>query len=135
MKVAVVGGGPAGLYFAILMKKADSDHDITVFERNAPDNTFGWGVVFSEQTLGNLETADAESYDVIADHFARWDDIDIHFRGTTTTSGGHGFVGIARQTLLDVLRRRAASSASACATAARSPTMMRSPPPAWATPT
>jgi anthraniloyl-CoA monooxygenase len=109
MKVAVVGGGPAGLYFAILMKKADSDHDITVFERNAPDNTFGWGVVFSEQTLGNLETADAESYDIIADHFARWDDIDIHFRGTTTTSGGHGFVGIARQTLLDVLRRRASA--------------------------
>ena len=109
MKIAVVGGGPAGLYFAILMKKADSDHEITVFERNAPDNTFGWGVVFSEQTLGNLEAADPESYDVIADHFARWDDIDVHFRGTTTTSGGHGFVGIARQTLLDLLRRRAAS--------------------------
>ena len=103
MKVAVIGGGPAGLYFSILMKKADSDHDVTVFERNPPDNTFGWGGVFSEQTLGNFAAADPESYDAITDHFARWDDIDIHFRGTTTTSGGHGFVGIARQTRAQVL--------------------------------
>ena len=109
MKVSVIGGGPAGLYFSILMKKADPAHDVTVHERNAPDNTFGWGVVFSEQTLGNFAAADPESYSAIEDHFARWDDIDIHFRGTTTTSGGHGFVGIARQTLLDILRRRAES--------------------------
>ncbi len=109
MKVSVIGGGPAGLYFSILMKKANAAHDVTVHERNAPDNTFGWGVVFSEQTLGNFAQADPESYASIEDHFARWDDIDIHFRGTTTTSGGHGFVGIARQTLLDILRQRAES--------------------------
>ncbi len=109
MKVTVIGGGPAGLYFALLMKKADARHQVTVLERNAPGNTFGWGVVFSDQTLGNFRTADPESYQAIADHFARWDDIDIHFRGTTTTSGGHGFVGIARQTLLDLLRARAES--------------------------
>jgi anthraniloyl-CoA monooxygenase len=107
VRVAVVGGGPAGLYFSILMKRADPSHDITLYERNPPDNTFGWGVVFSEQTLGNLRAADPESYAAIEDHFARWDDIDIHFRGTTITSGGHGFAGIARQTLLDILRRRA----------------------------
>ncbi len=109
MKIAVVGGGPAGLYFAILMKKADPAHDVVVLERNPPDNTFGWGVVFSDQTLGNFRLADPESFAAIADHFARWDDIDIHIRGQTITSGGHGFVGIARQTLLDVLRRRAAA--------------------------
>ncbi|MEO8226102.1 MAG: bifunctional salicylyl-CoA 5-hydroxylase/oxidoreductase [Gemmatimonadota bacterium] len=109
MKIATIGGGPAGLYFAILMKKANPAHEVTVLERNAPDNTFGWGVVFSDQTLGNFRTADPESFETIAAHFARWDDIDVHFRGETITSGGHGFVGIARQTLLDILRERAES--------------------------
>jgi anthraniloyl-CoA monooxygenase len=107
MNVAVVGGGPAGLYFALLMKKADPAHRVTVFERNRPDDTFGWGVVFSDQTLANFEAADPETCSEIAGHFARWDDIDIHVKGTVVTSGGHGFSGIARRTLLAILQRRA----------------------------
>src|SRR5688500_17032154 len=78
MKVAVVGGGPAGLYFALLMKKADPGHQVVVLERNAPDDTFGWGVVFSDPTLGNFAAADEPSFRAITEHFARWDDIDIH---------------------------------------------------------
>ncbi|HWN42996.1 MAG TPA: FAD-dependent monooxygenase, partial [Thermoanaerobaculia bacterium] len=108
MNVAILGGGPAGLYLALLMKKADPSHRITVVERNRPDDTFGWGVVFSEQTLGNLQAADPETHAAITSHFARWDDIDIHYKGTTITSGGHGFAGIARRTLLGLLQRRAA---------------------------
>ena len=108
MNVAILGGGPAGLYLALLMKKADPGHRITVLERNRPDDTFGWGVVFSEQTLGNLQAADPETHGEIIAHFARWDDIDIHYKGTTITSGGHGFAGIARRTLLSILQRRAA---------------------------
>jgi anthraniloyl-CoA monooxygenase len=108
VKVAVIGGGPAGLYFALLMKRANPAHQIVVLERNAPDDTFGWGVVFSDQTLGYLRDADPESAASIADEFAHWDDIDIHVRGATITSGGHGFSGIARKTLLRVLRDRAA---------------------------
>ncbi|HEX2092866.1 MAG TPA: FAD-dependent monooxygenase, partial [Longimicrobiaceae bacterium] len=104
----VVGGGPAGLYLALLMKKADPAHRITVLERNGPDDTFGWGVVFSDQTLGNLRDADPESYRAITDSFAHWDDIDVHFRGTVITSGGHGFSGIARVKLLNLLQERAA---------------------------
>src|SRR4030095_7984230 len=107
MKVAVVGGGPAGLYFALLLKKADSGHRITVLERNPPGATFGWGVVFSDQTLGNFQAADPETFQEISDNFARWDDIDIHFKGRTITSGGHGFAGIARVKLLETLQRRA----------------------------
>ena len=107
MKVAVVGGGPAGLYFALLMKKADPRHDVVVLERNAPDDTFGWGVVFSDQTLGNFAAADEPSFRAITEHFARWDDIDVHVRGTTITSGGHGFAGIERKALLAILQRRA----------------------------
>jgi anthraniloyl-CoA monooxygenase len=109
MNVAVLGGGPAGLYFALLMKRADPRHRVTVLERNRPDDTFGWGVVFSDQTLGNFQAADAASCEEIADHFARWDDIDVHVHGAVVTSGGHGFSGIARRTLLAILQRRAAA--------------------------
>ena len=108
MKVAVIGGGPAGLYFSLLMKKADPAHEVVLLERNAPDATFGWGVVFSDQTLGNFKAADPESFQEISDNFARWDDIDIHFKGRTITSGGHGFAGIARMKLLEILQQRAA---------------------------
>jgi anthraniloyl-CoA monooxygenase len=109
MKIAVIGGGPAGLYFALLMKKADPGHRIAVLERNRPDDTFGWGVVFSDQTLGNFAAADPETCREIGDHFARWDDIDVHVKGRVVTSGGHGFSGIARRTLLSILQRRAAA--------------------------
>jgi len=107
VRIVCVGGGPAGLYFAILMKKADPGHDVEVLERNAPDDTFGWGVVFSDATLENLEEADAESYREIAGSFARWDAIDVRFGGRTIRSSGHGFCGIARKRLLQILQRRA----------------------------
>jgi anthraniloyl-CoA monooxygenase len=107
MKIVTVGGGPAGLYFALLLRKRRPDADIIVLERNAPDDTFGWGVVFSDQTLDNVRAADEPTYQAISDSFARWDDIDIHFRGTTITSGGHGFAGIARRRLLEILQERA----------------------------
>ncbi|HET7231959.1 MAG TPA: bifunctional salicylyl-CoA 5-hydroxylase/oxidoreductase [Longimicrobium sp.] len=106
--MVTIGGGPAGLYFALLMKKADPRHQVTVLERNRPDDTFGWGVVFSDQTLGNLRQADEESYRRITESFAHWDDIDVHFKGRTITSGGHGFSGIARKQLLHILQERAA---------------------------
>jgi anthraniloyl-CoA monooxygenase len=108
LKVAVIGGGPAGLYLALLMKKADPAHQVTVLERNAADDTFGWGVVFSDQTLGYLREADPPTARRIEDEFAHWDDIDIHHRGAVVTSGGHGFSGIARKTLLRILQDRAA---------------------------
>jgi len=81
MKIACLGGGPAGLYFAISMKRRDAAHDITVFERNRPDDTFGWGVVLSDETLGNLAANDAASAEAIRKHFAYWDDIAINYRG------------------------------------------------------
>ena len=109
MRVVTIGGGPAGLFLAILMKRADPSHQVTVLERNAPDSTFGWGVVFSDQTLENFRAADAQTHDEIVANFAHWDDIDVHFKGTTITSGGHGFSGIARRKLLEILQRRAAA--------------------------
>ncbi len=107
MKVHIVGGGPAGLYFAILMKKAWPQTRITVFERNKPDDTFGFGVVFSDQTLEAFESYDRETYRAIVGHFAYWDDIEIHFRGTTHRIGGNGFCGTSRTMLLKILGRRA----------------------------
>jgi anthraniloyl-CoA monooxygenase len=109
MKVHVIGGGPAGLYFAILMKKAWPQTQITIFERNRPDDTFGFGVVFSDQTLDTFEAYDRESYRAIIGHFAYWDDIEINFRGTTHRIGGNGFCGCSRTTLLKILSRRARS--------------------------
>ncbi|HZH26904.1 MAG TPA: bifunctional salicylyl-CoA 5-hydroxylase/oxidoreductase [Azospirillaceae bacterium] len=109
MRIVCIGGGPAGLYFAILMKKQDPAHDITVVERNKPFDTFGWGVVFSDETLNNLAGADEPSKQEILDAFAHWDDIDIHFKGRVITSGGHGFCGIARKRLLNILQNRALS--------------------------
>lgn len=107
MKIAVLGGGPAGLYFAISMKLRDPAHDITVLERNQADSTFGWGVVLSDETLGNLADNDPVSAEWIGDHFAYWDDIAVHFKGTRTVSTGHGFCGIGRKQLLLLLQRRA----------------------------
>ncbi len=107
MKVVCLGGGPAGLYFSILMKKANPAHDITVIDRNAADNTFGWGIVFSDKTMDGFRAADAEVVDEIEANFHHWDDIDVHFKGQKITSGGHGFCGIARLKLLEIFQRRA----------------------------
>jgi anthraniloyl-CoA monooxygenase len=107
MKVHVLGGGPAGLYFAILFKKEWPAARITVFERNRPDDTFGFGVVFSDETLDTFAAHDAESYQAIIDNFAYWDDIEIHFKGTVRRIGGNGFCGCARTTLLRLLHERA----------------------------
>ena len=109
MRVAVIGGGPAGLYFALLLKKARPETQITVLERNRPDDTFGWGVVFSDQTLGNFRVADVETFDRITASFAHWDDIDVHVRDRVISSSGHGFAGIARRQLLTILQQRAAA--------------------------
>ncbi|HEY7242322.1 MAG TPA: bifunctional salicylyl-CoA 5-hydroxylase/oxidoreductase [Xanthobacteraceae bacterium] len=109
MKIHIVGGGPGGLYFAALMKKAWPQAQITVFERNRPGDTFGFGVVFSDETLDTFETYDRESYRAIIGHFAYWDDIEIHFRGTVHRIGGNGFCGCSRAALLKILGRRARS--------------------------
>ena len=107
MKVNCIGGGPAGLYLGILLKLQSPRHEVRVFERNRLDDTFGFGVVFSDATLDNLETADPASYAAITDAFAHWDDIDIHFRGEVIRSTGHGFSGLSRKTLLKILTERA----------------------------
>ncbi|RSZ57168.1 bifunctional salicylyl-CoA 5-hydroxylase/oxidoreductase [Massilia atriviolacea] len=106
MNIVCIGGGPAGLYFSLLMKKQDPSHQITVVERNRPYDTFGWGVVFSDQTLGNLVNADQASARAILQSFNHWDDIDIFFKGEKITSGGHGFCGIGRKRLLNILQQR-----------------------------
>jgi anthraniloyl-CoA monooxygenase len=106
VKVTIVGGGPSGLYLAILLKKADPRHEITVLERNAPGATFGWGVVFSEETLGALRDADHATYVEITDSFARWDTVDVRYRGELMRSRGHAFSAIARRGLLGILQRR-----------------------------
>ncbi|MFI7495640.1 bifunctional salicylyl-CoA 5-hydroxylase/oxidoreductase [Kocuria sp. M4R2S49] len=108
MKIAIVGGGPGGLYFAALMKQLDPAHQVTVWERNAPDDTFGFGVVFSDETLGGIENADTVVAGAMAERFARWTDIDIHFKGEQTTVGGQGFAAMGRKELLEILQRRCA---------------------------
>jgi len=106
MNIVCIGGGPAGLYFSLLMKKQNPAYQITVVERNRPYDTFGWGVVFSDQTLGNLMNADEATARSILQSFNHWDDIDIHFKGEKVTSGGHGFCGIGRKRLLNILQQR-----------------------------
>jgi anthraniloyl-CoA monooxygenase len=106
VRIGVLGGGPAGLYFALLAKRADPGHEVTVLERNAADATFGWGVVFSEETLGALRDADYPSYVEITDTFARWSAIDVVYGGRTVRSRGHVFSAIARKRLLEILQGR-----------------------------
>ena len=108
MKIACLGGGPAGLYFAISMKLRDPSHDVTVIERNRADDTFGWGVVLSDETLANLHANDPESADSIKEYFAYWDDIALVHQGQRLVSSGHGFCGIGRKRLLLLLQARAA---------------------------
>jgi anthraniloyl-CoA monooxygenase len=108
VRIAVLGGGPGGLYFAALAKQLDPRHEITVWERNAADDTFGFGVVFSDETLGGIEHADIDIFHAMRREFARWDDIDVHFRGTKFTSGGHGFAAMSRKRLLAILQERCA---------------------------
>src|ERR1700726_2284371 len=105
-RIVCLGGGPAGLYAAILLRKALPSASITVIERNRPDDTFGWGVVFSDQTLSNLAQADLPTYQAILTGFNHWDNIDVHFKGHTITSAGHGFCGISRKQLLHILQTR-----------------------------
>ena len=107
MRVACLGGGPAGLYFAISMKLRNADHQVTVIERNRPNDTFGWGVVLSDETLINLADNDPESAAAIRRHFAYWDDVAVHLHGQRIVSSGHGFCGIGRMTLLGILQQRA----------------------------
>lgn len=109
MRIAVLGGGPAGLYFALLMKKANPAHDITTFDRNEADNTFGWGIVFSDKTMDGFRDADEQVVNEIEANFHHWDDIDVHFQGRKITSGGHGFCGIARLKLQEIFQRRCAA--------------------------
>src|SRR3954452_9107246 len=108
MRIAIVGAGPGGLYLSILLKRLGPALVVTVYERNAPDDTFGFGVVFSDETLAAFEAADPATYAEITRSFARWAEIDVHYRGEVLTSGGHGFSALARVDLLGVLQRRAA---------------------------
>jgi anthraniloyl-CoA monooxygenase len=107
MKINIIGGGPAGLYFAILMKKADPSHEVHIYERNGPDDTFGWGVVFSGKTLANLRAADEESHAEITKQFEAWDNVDVVHRTQKISIHGNSFSGIARLQLLKILQRRA----------------------------
>lgn len=107
MRIVCLGGGPAGLYFSILAKKANPSWDITVVERNRPDDTFGWGVVFSDKTMDGFKDVDPETHSEITRAFRHWDDIDVFFKGQKLTSGGHGFCGIGRIKLLQILQKRA----------------------------
>ncbi|MCB1391209.1 MAG: bifunctional salicylyl-CoA 5-hydroxylase/oxidoreductase, partial [Rhodobacteraceae bacterium] len=107
MRIACLGGGPAGLYFAISMKLRDPSHEVVVIERNKANDTFGWGVVLSDDALGNLAKNDPVSAEAIRSHFAYWDDIAVVHKGVRTVSGGHGFAGIGRKQMLILLQARA----------------------------
>jgi anthraniloyl-CoA monooxygenase len=109
VRIAVIGGGPGGLYFAALAQQLDPSHDITVWERNRADDTFGFGVVFSDETLGGIEHADEAVHAQMQREFARWDDIDVHYRDRVITSGGHGFAAMSRRRLLQILQERCRS--------------------------
>ena len=108
MKITVIGGGPGGLYTALLTKKARPDWDIEVFERNQPDDTFGFGVVFSDETLDEFLSRDKPVFERMQDQFAYWDDVAIHYKGTEMRASGNGFCGTSRQTLLTILQDRCA---------------------------
>src|SRR3954451_22143206 len=108
MRIAIAGGGPGGLYLSILLKRLDPSHEVVVHERNAPDDTFGFGVVFSDETLAAFEAADPESYAEITSRFVRWSEIDVRYRGEVVTSGGHGFSAQRRKNLPNILQHRAA---------------------------
>ena len=109
MKSATIGGGPGGLFFSIMMKKADLSHEITVFERNAPDAVFGFGVVFSDRTLDYLEEADEETFEELTKASARWTDIEVRHKGRVLRCGGNGFSAIERRRLILILQERARS--------------------------
>ncbi|MEU6574148.1 bifunctional salicylyl-CoA 5-hydroxylase/oxidoreductase [Streptomyces sp. NPDC046805] len=109
LRVAIIGGGPGGLYTAALLKRLNPDREVTVWERNAPDDTFGFGVVLSDETLGGIEHADPVVYEALQKDFVRWDDIDIVHRGELHTSGGHGFAALGRRRLLEILHERCRS--------------------------
>jgi anthraniloyl-CoA monooxygenase len=106
MKINIIGGGPAGLYFALLMKKSNAAHEVTVFERNAPDDTFGWGVVFSDKTLSYLKETDEQTHQQITERFEMWDNVDVVHRDQKVTIRGNKFSGIARIELLNILQQR-----------------------------
>lgn len=110
LRIVCVGGGPGGLYFALLMKRADPRHDVVVLERNRADDTFGFGVVFSDATMAGIAGADSEAYAAIARHLVHWDDIAVHYGGEVVRSTGHGFSGMSRHTLLRVLQDQAADA-------------------------
>src|SRR5260370_24109617 len=106
MKIVILGGGPAGLYFALLIKKANPRHDITIIERNPAGVTYGWGVVFSDRTLASFQRADYKTYEQITNHFVIWDAIDVLYRGQTIRCGGHVIASIYRNQLLNILQKR-----------------------------
>src|SRR5207244_10120223 len=108
MKIVILGGGPAGLYFSLLTKKANPRHDITIIERNPANVTYGWGVVFSDRTLASFQRADYKTYEQITNHFVIWDAIDVFYRAEMIRCGGHVIASIARKQLLNILQKRCA---------------------------